>query len=81
MMERTQAAALGFTVPTNADGSVTSGTVYISAENSGPLNSVQVANISAQFMHEMSEELGTVSGLPGNTPAIVDLMRYRLRPG
>ena len=72
-METALAAALGFSVPTNTDGSVTSGSIWLGIQGSQTVNDALVKQI---FTHEMDEELGTISGVGDSAPNIIDLTRY-----
>lgn len=72
-LSRANAAALGFSVPTNVDGSVTTGTIREGLTSGGSVN----ANFIKQtFAHELDEELGTISGAGGSTPWSIDFTRY-----
>lgn len=72
-LSRANAAALGFSVPINADGSVTTGTVRLGITSGA---SVDANYITQLFSHEFDEELGTISGAPGSTPWAIDFTRY-----
>lgn len=72
-LSRANAAALGFTVPQNADGSVTTGTIRMGLTSGAP---VYAGFIQQAFAHELDEELGTIAGIGGTTPRSMDFTRY-----
>lgn len=72
-LSRANAAALGFSVPTNADGSVTTGTVRLGITSGAPVDANYITQL---FGHEFDEEMGTISGVPGSTPWSIDFTRY-----
>lgn len=72
-MSRANAAALGFSVPTNSDGSVTTGTIILGLTSGATVNT---SFILQAFAHEFDEELGTVSGVGGSYPWSIDFTRY-----
>ena len=64
------AAALGFTAPTNPDGSIATNLTI------GTGGATSVASLTQKVMHEMDEQMGTVSGAGGSKPNAIDFTRY-----
>ena len=73
-MERALAGALGFSVPTNSDGSITTGSIRLGLTSGGAFSAAAVTQL---FNHEFDEEMGTISGLGWTgVPNVIDLTRY-----